>query len=242
MKQLVKAKDRLILALDVPTLEEAVALIKELKDDVGMFKVGLELYAHCGTKLFEAMRAEGVSCFFDCKFHDIPNTVARASEGLVGQGIAMFNIHATGGLQMMSDTAAATRKKAAETGQRAPKIIAVTVLTSIGEHELADELGYQGGVTEFVIRLSKLAAEAGLDGVVSSAKEISAIRKACGQNFIIVTPGIRPAWSAADDQKRIVTPKQAVQDGVDYIVVGRPVTQSNDRRGAARRIVEEMES
>jgi len=242
MKQLVKAKDRLIVALDVPSLDEAVALIKELKDDVGMFKVGLELYAHCGTKLFEAMKAEGVSFFFDCKFHDIPNTVARASEGLVGHGIAMFNIHASGGLEMMRATAQATRAKADEVGQAAPKIIAVTVLTSIGEHELRAELGYTSGVTELVIGLSKLALEAGLDGVVSSAQEICAIRKACGPNFLIVTPGIRPAWSAADDQKRIVTPRQAVTDGVDYIVVGRPVTQSNNRRDAAKRIVEEMES
>jgi orotidine-5'-phosphate decarboxylase len=235
------AREKLIVALDVPSLEEAVSLVKELKEDVGLFKVGLELYAHCGTKLFEAMRAEGVAFFFDCKFHDIPNTVAKASEGLVGQGIAMFNVHATGGAEMMSATGAATRKAAQTAGVAPPKIIAVTVLTSIGEKE-KDEIGFACPVDELVLRLAQLTKQAGLDGVVASAKEVTAIRKACGPGFLIVTPGIRPQWSSADDQKRIVTPGQAIKDGADYLVIGRPITQAASRKDAAKRIVEEMES
>lgn len=235
------AREKLILALDVPTLEEAVSLVKELKEEVGLFKVGLELYAQSGTKLFEAMRAEGVPFFFDCKFHDIPNTVARASENLVGQGIAMFNVHATGGLEMMQQTMTATRQAAEHTNAPMPKVIAVTILTSIGDKE-SSEVGFGSAVQELVSKLALLAKQAGLDGVVASAKEVVAIRKACGPDFLIVTPGIRPDWSSSDDQKRIVTPAQAMRDGADYLVIGRPITKASSRRDAARRIVEEMES
>lgn len=235
------AREKLILALDVPTLEEAVSLVKELKEEVGLFKVGLELYAQSGTKLFEAMRAEGVPFFFDCKFHDIPNTVARASENLVGQGIAMFNVHATGGLEMMQQTMKATRQAAQNTNAPMPKVIAVTILTSIGDKE-SSEVGFGSAVQELVPKLALLSKQAGLDGVVASAKEVVSIRKACGPDFLIVTPGIRPQWSSSDDQKRIVTPAQAMQDGADYLVIGRPITKASSRRDAARRIVEEMES
>ncbi|MBS1957464.1 MAG: orotidine-5'-phosphate decarboxylase [Cyanobacteria bacterium SZAS-4] len=235
------AREKLILALDVPSMDEAIAIVKELKDEVGLFKIGLELYAHSGTRLFEAMRAEGVPFFFDCKFHDIPNTVARASQGLVGQGIAMFNVHATGGFEMMQATAKATHKAAREANVAAPKIISVTMLTSISDKE-ASEIGFGASVSQLVPQLALLTKKAGLDGVVASAQEVQAIRQACGPDFFIVTPGIRPAWSASDDQKRIVTPGQAIKDGADYLVVGRPITQASSRRDAARRVVEEMES
>ncbi len=235
------AREKLILALDVPSLDEAVDLVKELKDEVGLFKVGLELYAHGGTRLFEAMRAEGVLFFFDCKFHDIPNTVARASEALVGQGIAMFNVHAAGGFEMMHATVAATQRAAQDANVQVPKIIAVTMLTSISDKE-AEEIGFSSTVSELVPKLALLSKKAGLDGVVASAKEVNAIRQACGPDFLIVTPGIRPSWSSNDDQKRIVTPAQAIKDGADYLVIGRPITQASSRRDAARRIVEEMES
>lgn len=236
------AKDRLIVALDVPTLDEAVKLVKELKGSVGVFKAGLELYAHCGTRLFEAMRAEGVPFFFDCKFLDIPNTVARASEGLVGQGITMFNIHATGGFIMLAATAAAVKKRAAEMNVVAPKILAVTVLTSIGDRMLREELGVNLTAQELVPKLALLAKDAGLDGVVASAREVKSIRDDCGPDFLIVTPGIRPSWAGSDDQARTATPKEAMQNGSDYLVIGRPITQAANRVEAARRIVEEMES
>lgn len=235
------AREKLILALDVPSEDDALALVKELKDEVGLFKIGLELYAHSGTRLFEAMRKEGVPFFFDCKFHDIPNTVARASQALVGQGIAMFNVHATGGFEMMQATATATHKAAKDANVAPPKIISVTMLTSISDRE-ASEIGFGAGVQQLVPKLALLTQKAGLDGVVASAQEVTAIRQACGPDFFIVTPGIRPAWSSTDDQKRIVTPAQAIKDGADYLVVGRPITQASNRRDAARRVVEEMES
>lgn len=235
------AREKLILALDVPSEAEALNIVKELKDEVGLFKIGLELYAHSGVRLFEAMRSEGVSFFFDCKFHDIPNTVARASQALVGQGIAMFNVHATGGYEMMRSTIESTHKAAQQAGVAAPKIIAVTMLTSINDQE-ADDIGFGAAVSQMVPRLAALTKRAGLDGVVASAQEVTAIREVCGPDFLIVTPGIRPAWSSSDDQKRIVTPAQAIKDGSDYLVVGRPITQSSSRRDAARRVVEEMES
>ncbi|HEY9678106.1 MAG TPA: orotidine-5'-phosphate decarboxylase [Drouetiella sp.] len=237
----VSACQRLILALDVPTLEEALVLIRELKNDVGLFKLGLELYAHAGTRLFEAMKEEGVKFFFDCKFHDIPNTVASASKGLVGQNIAIFNVHATGGYEMMRATAEATHAAALAVKTEAPKIIAVTMLTSMNDNE-ANEIGFGKPISELVPSLALLTKKAGLDGVVASAQEVSAIRAACGPDFLIVTPGIRPAWSAKNDQKRIVTPAQAIADGADYLVVGRPITQASDRIDAAKKVVAEMES
>ncbi len=149
------AREKLILALDVPSMDEALGIVKELKDEVGLFKIGLELYAHSGTRLFEAMRAEGVQFFFDCKFHDIPNTVARASQALVGQGIAMFNVHATGGLEMMEETLKATHTAAQVANVVPPKIIAVTLLTSIGDHEAA-EIGFASVVSRIVPELALL--------------------------------------------------------------------------------------
>ncbi len=235
------AREKLILALDVSSESEALAIVKDLKDEVGLFKIGLELYAHSGTRLFAAMKSEGVPFFFDCKFHDIPNTVARASQALVGQGIAMFNVHATGGYEMMNATIQATHKAAAEANVASPKVIAVTMLTSINDAGAAD-VGFGASVNQLVPKLALLTKNAGLDGVVASAQEVKAIRQACGPDFLIVTPGIRPAWSASDDQKRIVTPAQAIADGADYLVVGRPITQASNRRDAARRVVEEMES
>lgn len=235
------AKEKLILALDVSSMEEAMKLVRDLKEEVGLFKIGLELYANSGMRLFEFMQAEGVQFFFDCKFHDIPNTVAKASQSLVGKGIAMFNVHATGGLEMMRTTAEATRKAALAKSVAAPKIIAVTMLTSMNDEE-AVQAGFGEPVSQLVPKLALLTEKAGLDGVVASAQEVKAIRAVCKPDFFIVTPGIRPSWSATDDQKRIVTPAQAIKDGADYLVVGRPITQAKDCREAARRVVDEMDS
>lgn len=235
------ARERLILALDVPTLDEAITLIRELKDSVGMFKVGLELYTNSGSKLFEWMRAEGVPFFFDCKFLDIPNTVARASESLVCHGIEMFNVHSVGGSVMMKTTADAVKAKARTLGVDPPKLLAVTILTSIGDEILKNEIGSTLSTHELVPKLAKLAKDAGLDGVVASARETESIKQTCGPDFLTVTPGIRPTWADCQDQVRTVSPKEAVQCGSDYIVIGRPITQADNRRDAARRIVAEME-
>lgn len=237
------AKSRLIVAIDVPTKDECISIVENLKEHVGMFKVGLELFTCCGPALFEEMKAHGVSIFFDGKFHDIPNTVAQASRAATLHRVDMFNVHASGGAKMLKAASDAVSKGMVDAKlPLKPKLIAVTVLTSTSESELKNELGVNVKLEDQVVLLAKLAQNNGIDGVVASAREVKAIRQACGNDFLIVTPGIRPSWAGADDQARIVTPADAMRDGSDYIVVGRPITQANDRREAAKRIVEEMES
>lgn len=236
-------KDRLIVALDVSSIEEAKEIVKDLREHVGMFKMGLELFASAGLSLFEMMREEGINVFFDGKFHDIPNTVAQASCNITRQGVAMFNVHATGGSAMLKAAADACRETASENkDNKRPILIAVTVLTSIGSDVLKEELQVGEDVMAYVTRLALLSKNNGLDGVVASAKEAAAIRQACGEEFLIVTPGIRPLWASTDDQKRIVTPSQAIKDGADFLVIGRPITAAKDRKAAAQKIIEEIET
>jgi orotidine-5'-phosphate decarboxylase len=236
------SKDRLILALDVDNADDARRWIDELREEVGLFKVGLELYARYGTSILQYMQKEQIPYFFDCKFLDIPNTVAGASRSLVGRGIKMFNVHATGGSEMMKASLAAVEEEATKKGVARPLVIAVTILTSLTRDVLEEEIGIKQTVEASVGRLALLTSRAGLDGVVCSASEVSTTRKLCGKDFLIVTPGIRPTWAGDDDQKRIVTPGQAIKNGSDYIVVGRPITRAKDKADAARRIVEEMEA
>lgn len=240
-KTALTAKDRLIVALDVPTLDQACRLADQLRDDVGMLKVGLELYAKHGTEVFAAMEQFGLPLFFDCKFMDIPNTVASASRQLVGRQIEIFNVHATGGSAMMKETVRAVREESAKQNTVPPKIIAVTILTSLGSEALRDELGWHVPASDSVLRLAKLTKDSDMDGVVASALEAAQIREACGDDFLIVTPGVRPAWvEGKDDQVRAVTAAQAVSSGADYIVVGRPITRHAKPVDAAKRIVDEM--
>lgn len=246
------AKDRLIVALDVSSLDEARSLIEQLRDDVGLFKVGLELITASGLELFELMRKEQVNLFYDIKLHDIPNTVDRSVRNITRHGVMMFNLHASGGSAMMKAAATACAqtyeemKKQPPSGSSVPSekplLIAVTVLTSISEEVLKSEIGVQSSPLDHVTNLARLARESGLDGVVASAREAASIRAACGKGFKIVTPGIRPSWADANDQSRIITPADAIANGADYLVVGRPITSAKDRRDAARRVVEEMES
>jgi orotidine-5'-phosphate decarboxylase len=235
------AKGRLIVALDAKDIDDARRWIEQLRGEVGMFKVGLELFARYGTAIFDIMKAEQVPYFFDCKFHDIPNTVAGASRSVVGHGMHMFNVHATGGSEMMKATMQAVEEESAALKIQRPLVIAVTILTSLTRNMLDDELGIQRTVEATVGRLAIVTKRAGLDGVVASAKEVASIRTLCGKDFLIVTPGIRPDWASDDDQKRVVTPAEAIKLGTDYIVVGRPITRSKDMKDAARRIVHEME-
>jgi len=239
-KDKLSVKDRLIVALDVSSVEEAKTLVHELKDHVGMFKMGLELFASAGLELFDMMRKEGIKVFFDGKFHDIPNTVAQASKNITRQGVAMFNVHATGGSAMMQAAAEASREAAGD--RQKPYLIAVTILTSMGPETLRDELKVNDEVMAHVTWLAQMTMNSGLDGVVASAREAAAIRQTCGENFLIVTPGIRPQWAATDDQKRIVTPAQALKDGADFLVIGRPITAAKDKKAAAQKVLEEMES
>jgi len=233
-------KDRVIVALDTDSLDTAQALITNLKGVISYFKVGKELFTAHGNEALHAIEASGARCFLDLKYHDIPTTVAKASTVACNKGIAMFNVHACGGFKMMKSAREAVDKAAIENGLFRPLVLAVTVLTSMSEEELAGEIGVSRTMDEQVVALASLAKDAGLDGVVASAKEVTKIKAALGDDFVVVTPGIRPQWAASNDQARVVTPKDAVAMGVDYMVIGRPITAAENPREAAERIIEEI--
>lgn len=229
------ARDRLCVALDGSDRDWIVATARELGPHVGWLKLGLEAFTAFGPSLVEEMASSG-RVFLDVKLHDIPNTVRRAAANCAATGAAMFNVHAAGGRAMLAAAVEGAREGAAE---NPPLVIAVTVLTSLDGPALS-ELGLPADPETLVVRWARLARDAGLNGVVASALEASAIRETCGDDFLIVTPGIRPSWSATGDQKRIMTPAEAVAAGADVLVIGRPVTGASDPREAAGRILDEL--
>lgn len=236
------AKDKIILPLDVSNESDAVELVHELKDLVGGFKIGLELFTSAGPRVFQSVRNAGAGrIFFDSKFHDIPNTVAGAARAAVRMGVWMFNVHAPGGSAMMRAASDAASEEADRLGVEPPLILGVTLLTSIGPETLRHELSVPILLENHVTHLAQLAQNSGLSGVVASPKEIEPIKSACGPGFLVVTPGVRPAWSPANDQARIMTPSEAVERGADYLVIGRAITGAGDRRAAAVRVIEELE-
>ncbi len=234
------AKSRLIFALDVGSLGEAEQLVRTLARDVGLFKVGKQLFLHAGPPVVHMVRERGGEVFLDLKFHDIPRTVAKAAAEAARMGALMFDLHASGSLAMMQQTVSEVNRVCRSEHLRRPKILAVTVLTSLTRDDLR-RVGVQAGVESQVVRLARLAHEASMDGVVASPLEIGRIRRECGRGFLIVTPGVRMAKSGWDDQKRVLTPEQAILAGADYIVVGKPIRDAKDPRAAAREIVAEME-
>ena len=235
-------KERLIVALDFPSSGEALEFVEKMGDTIAFYKVGLELFSAAGPEIVMRLKSGGKSVFLDLKFHDIPNTVAGASAKATEMGVDMFNVHALGGKTMMRAAADAAAETAGRRGSERPTVLAVTVLTSLDRKALEKEVGLSvsGGVGDFVAEKARQAKEAGLDGVVASPTEVEKIRAACGQEFHIVTPGIRPAWAAANDQKRIATPAEALAMGADRIVVGRPITRASDPLDAAEKILSEM--
>jgi len=233
-------KERVILAVDVHDHDTAIALIRKFHIDVEIFKVGLELFVSSGPRIIKEIHLMGKKVFLDLKFHDIPNTVTGAAISAARLGVFMFNIHTLGGMEMMSETARAISNFALKENIQRPRILGVTVLTSIQQQQLRDELGVGLRMTAYVKHLSSLARRAGLDGVVASAEDAREIKDRLGRDFIVVSPGIRPAWADIDDQKRVMTPKQAIRNGVDYIVVGRPVLRHPHPRDALRRIIDEI--
>jgi orotidine-5'-phosphate decarboxylase len=235
------AGDKIIVALDVPDLAAGVKLVDQLFPYVGMFKVGLEFYTAAGPAAISMVKERGGKVFADLKLHDIPNTVAGAARALVRLGVDMLNVHAAGGRAMLQAAAAAVREEASALGRPAPLLIAVTVLTSLDGEALRHEVGIEREVEEQVVRWAGLAQESGLDGVVASPREIGAIRAACGPEFVIVTPGVRPAGADRGDQRRVMTPVQALQHGASCLVIGRPITAAPDPVAAARAIAAEME-
>ncbi len=224
----------IFVALDTPSLDRARTLAQTLKPFVGGVKLGLEFYGANGPDGVRAVASVGAPVFLDLKLHDIPNTVAGAMKALAPIGAAILNVHAAGGAAMMRAAA-----EAAATAERRAKIIAVTVLTSLEDRELP-QIGVSGTALEQAVRLAVLAKDSGLDGVVCSPHEIKAVRTACGPGFLIVTPGVRPAGGELGDQKRVMTPKQAVEAGADILVIGRPITGAPDPVRAAREIAADL--
>src|SRR3989338_1374796 len=220
-------KDKIIIALDVNTLKEEERLLDILSAEVQVFKIGMELFYSCGVKAIELVRKYDKDIFLDIKFHDIPNTVYGASKAAARFGVFMFNVHAIGGLDMMKKAVEGAEEESEKLGMARPKILGVTVLTSLDKAAL-NRIGIDKTPVEEVLNLAGLVKEAGLDGVVASPEEIIAIRKNTGKDFLIVTPGVRPEGIEAGDQKRVATPKEAFQRGADYIVIGRPVTKAKD--------------
>jgi orotidine-5'-phosphate decarboxylase len=233
--------NKLIIALDVETAEEARRLFSLLGAQAGMFKIGSQLFTAAGPEFVREITGAGGRVFLDLKFHDIPNTVAAACREVVRLGVSLFNVHAAGGGEMMRRAAEATTETAEREGLTRPALIAVTVLTSANADVLR-EIGVASEVETQVKLLAELAAASGLDGVVASPHEIRAVRSVVTrEDFLLVTPGVRPAGSAHDDQKRVMTPAEAVRAGADYLVVGRAILNAPDPQRAAREIVEEME-
>lgn len=233
-----KLESRVIVALDVATADEARTIIGELSDEPGAFKIGLQLFTAAGPEFVREVAADH-RVFLDLKFHDIPITVANAGVEAARLGVWMFNVHAAGGSEMMSATVERVRDVCDREGLRRPLIIGVTVLTSSDANTLR-ETGIERTAEEQVLNLARLAADCGLDGVVSSPMEISAIKSSVGKEFVVVTPGVRPDFATNNDQKRVMTPRQAVSAGADFLVIGRPIVQAEDRVGALRRIRKEM--
>ncbi len=235
--------EKLIFALDMGEgigLDEAISWVRRLSGHVGAFKVGKEAFTRFGPQLVRKIQEAGGEVFLDLKFHDIPNTVARAAEGAVELGVTMFNVHTLGGMNMMRETAEAVRKIALRKDLPVPLILGVTVLTSLNDEDL-QQLGFACSTAELVPKLASMAQDAGLSGVVASAWDVEAIRKSCGSDFVIVTPGIRGlAGIAGDDQKRILTAEEAIRRGSDYLVIGRPIRTAEDPAAAADEFCREI--
>lgn len=234
-------KGRLIVALDTGVLEEIESiseLLREMK--VPWVKLGFQAFTAIGLEGFERLVQNGHRIFLDLKFHDIPNTTARDVGTMTKRGVHMMNMHAAGGMEMMQ--AARASADTASYGNSCPILLGVTMLTSIDELSFQASFGTERKLTAQVVHLARQTQEAGLDGVVASPLEIEPIREACGDDFVIVTPGIRPEWAAAGDQRRFTTPAEAIRRGADYIVVGRPVLAAEEPAAAVEKILDEMKS
>jgi len=232
-----EARSKIIFALDVDTFDAARDWVTTLSGRVGMFKVGKQLFTAYGPDIVRMIENCGAEVFLDLKYHDIPNTVAMASREAARLKVKLFNLHALGGYEMMARTMEMMDREFP--GANRPSVLAVTILTSSTEETLRD-VGIEQPVAELVPRLALLAKRAGLDGVVASPHEVAQIRQACGNNFLIVTPGVRPTFASTDDQKRIMTPAEAVQTGADYLVIGRPISAAADPLQAVEAIVDEI--
>ncbi len=233
-------KEHIILALDVADYEEAIEIVNVFKDYVNIFKVGSELFTAVGPKIIEGINSMGKKVFLDLKFHDIPSTVAKSARVAANLGVFMLNVHTFGGLEMMKKTVQEIVSVSLKQNIEKPKLLGVTILTSLNQSALTHELGIEQRINTQVKHLAKLALKAGLDGVIASPQEIETIRNSCEKGFLIVTPGIRPIWTKQDDQQRTMPPKKALARGADYIILGRAVMSQPDPVKAIQRILNEI--
>ena len=235
-----KASERIILALDVPGYDEAIDVVRKFRGHINIFKIGLELFTSAGPGIVKDINAMGKKIFLDLKFHDIPNTVSKSALAVAKLGVFMFNVHTSGGSEMMKQAADALVKYSLENNVPRPKLIGVTILTSIDKKTLRDDIGVGADMPDQVRHLASLAKGAGLDGVVASPEDAADLRARFGKDFLIVTPGIRPSWSAMDDQKRTSTPQAALKNGASHLVIGRAITSHTDPLGALKKIEDEI--
>jgi orotidine-5'-phosphate decarboxylase len=234
------AREKIILALDVSDAKYALDIVDRFTDQIDVFKIGLELFVSAGPGIVDEIQKRGKRIFLDLKFHDIPNTVVNAAVAATRLGVFMFNVHASGGFDMMRRCREAVVDLCLRENLRRPKLLGVTVLTGISQDVLKNELNIQHSVKAHVKQLAKLVQQAGLDGVVASGHEATAVRDHFGKDFIVVTPGIRASWSPPDDQRRTVTPREAIRAGADYIVLGRTVLNQPDPSKALELITTEI--
>lgn len=235
------ANERIVLALDIDTIDEVVHYVELLKDYVGYFKVGLQLSTSCGLQAVDVIKEHGGKVYFDGKFEDIPSTVAKASVNLLKRGVDFFSINTIGGSKMIYNTVKSCKEYAKKEDTEPPTILGVTLLSSFGQRTLTEELSVQLNIDEYVSHLTKMAKEAGISGIVASASEAKRIRKEYGDDLIIMCPAIRPTWSVVNDQIRAVSPTDAILAGVDYMVIGRPILSAEDPIAAVNIIINEIE-
>lgn len=233
-------EERIILALDVDNLAEVKELVLELKDHVGYFKVGLQLLTSCGFDAIKVIKENGGKVYCDLKFHDIPNTVAHACSNLVKSDIDFFNLHLQGGSKMVSQAVKAAKDTAKSLNISPPTILGVSLLSSFGQRTLTQELCVEKNIEDYIMQLAQIAKDNGLDGIVAGASEAKKIRQQVGEEFIILCPATRPTWAAVNDQVRVDTPTEAIKAGVDYLVIGRPITGADDKISAAKLIIDEI--
>jgi len=233
-------QERIILALDVDNLAEVKDLVLTLKDHVGYFKVGLQLLTSCGFESINVIKENGGKAYCDFKFHDIPNTVAHACSNLVKREIDFFNLHIQGGSKMVSQAVRASKDTARSLNISPPTILGIGLLSSFGQRTLSQELCVEKNIEDYIIQLTQIAKDNGLDGVVAGASEAKKIRQQMGEDFIILCPATRPTWAAVNDQVRVDTPTDAIKAGVDYLVIGRPITDAEDKISAINLIIDEI--
>lgn len=236
-----EAKDRIILALDVDSIEEVKHYVEILKDYVGFFKVGMQLFTSCGYEAVDVIKENGGRVYFDCKFFDIPNTVAQTSINLLKRGVDFFNISAPGGSKMMVNTITACNNYAKKNETDPPIILGVTLLSSFGQKTLTNELGVDMNISTYVLKLAQIAKESGLNGVVAPDTDAKRIKQELGKDFIVVCPAVRPTWAIVNDQIRIVSPSDAIKAEADYMIIGRPITMAHDPVAAAKLIIAEID-